>query len=72
MEYPCIVYERDSRNTIHAGNLPYKSVKRYSVTVIDRDPDSDIPDKLANLPMCRFDRHFPADKLNHDVYKIFF
>jgi hypothetical protein len=72
MAYPCIVYKRDGGETLFAGNNPYRHTKRYQVTVIDRDPDSLIPDKVAALPMCTFERHFAADNLNHDVYNIFF
>lgn len=72
MKYPAIVYNRDDRSTEWAGNAPYKHMKGYSITVIDEDPDSDIPDKVADLPMCVFERFYTADKLNHDVYKIFF
>lgn len=72
MNYPCIVYKRDDVNTEFADNKPYKHKKRYQVTVIDRDPDSVIPDKVAALPMCVFDRFFTADNLNHDVYNLYF
>ena len=72
MQYPCIVYSRDNRDTDYADNVPYKHKKRYSVTVIDWDPDSDIPDKVAELPMSSFSRHFTADNLNHDVYTLYF
>ena len=72
MQYPCIIYNRDSLNTEYADNNPYKSKKRYQVTVIDTNPDSDIPDKIAELPMCSYDRFYTADNLNHDVYNLFF
>jgi hypothetical protein len=72
MQYPCIVYKRDSADSEFAGNLPYRYTKRYQVTVIDQDPDSDIPDQIAKLPLCRFDRHFTADNLNHDVFNMYF
>jgi hypothetical protein len=72
LEYPCIVYSRDFRNTKYADNRPYNSAKRYAVTVIDRDPDSEIPDKVAELPMSAFNRFYTADGLNHDVYEVFF
>jgi hypothetical protein len=72
MQYPCVVYHRDSANTEFAGNNPYRNVKRYQVTVIDKDPDSVIPDKIADLPMCTYDRFFTADNLNHDVFTLFF
>lgn len=72
MGYPCIVYRRDYELAEHADDIPYKRRKRYLVTVIDQDPDSDIPDKVAELPMCTYDRFYTADNLNHDVYKLFF
>lgn len=72
MKYPCIVYARDDADTTFAGNLPYGINKRYSVTVIDSNPDSEIPGRVALLPSCVFERFFTADKLNHDVYQLFF
>ena len=72
MKYPCIVYHRDYANTEFADGLPYSRTKRYQVTIIDEDPDSEIPNEVAKLPMCVFDRFFTADNLNHDVYRLFF
>lgn len=72
MVYPCIVYKLDDENRQHADNNVYRRVKRYQVTVIDRDPDSEIPDQVGNLPMCAFDRFFTTDNLNHFVYQLFF
>ena len=72
MAYPCIVYNKSSARTLFADNSPYRHTKRYVVTVIDRDPDSLIPDLVAKLPMCTFDRSFPADNLHHDVFTLFF
>lgn len=72
MVYPCFVYERDDVRTIYADNNPYRRKKRYQVTVIDRNPDSAIPDKIAGLPYCEFSTHFKKDNLNHDVYSLFF
>lgn len=72
MKHPCIVYERSNEESIHADNLKYNALKRYTVTVVDKDPDSLIPDKIGELPLTSFDRHFVADNLNHDVYSIYF
>lgn len=72
MQYPCIVYNRDLAETEFADNFPYRRTKRYQVTIIDQDPDSPIPDKVAELPMCLFERHFTADNLHHDVYNLYF
>ena len=72
MQYPCIIYKRDDASVSHADNKPYKRMTRYQVIVVDANPDSLIPAKVADLPMCVFDRFYTADKLNHDVYKLFF
>lgn len=72
MKYPCIVYKRDTGRSLFAGNKPYRFTKRYQVTYISGNPDDAVPDKIAELPMCVFDRHYAANHLNHDVFSIFF
>lgn len=72
MQYPCIVYSRSRARVLHANNKVYRRTKGYQVTVIAKEPDSTIPDKVADLPLCSFDRHYTADNLNHDVYILFF
>lgn len=72
LKYPCIIYEREDAQFKHANNTLYDQFKRYAVTVIDRDPDSGIPDEVAKLPMCSYNRFFTADGLNHDVYQLYF
>lgn len=72
MKYPCIVYERDTGDTQFADNYPYIFKIRYQITVIDRNPDSLIPAKVAELPMCMMDRHFVSDNLHHDVFNCYF
>lgn len=72
MVYPCVVYKRNYIRLDHSNNSPYLNKKRYSVTVIDKNPDSDLPDKIAALPLCSYDRSYTADNLNHDVFNLFF
>lgn len=72
MEYPCIVYARDGSDSRFADNDPYKIVKRYQVTVIDRDPDSEIPDKVEELRLCTRSAFFTSENLNHDVFILYF
>ena len=72
LKYPCIVYERSDIRTVRADNLPYLKHKRYTVTYIDEDPDSKIPDKLLELERCGFDRHLTSDNLNHDVFTLYY
>ena len=70
--YPCIMYRRDYAYTDFADNRPYNYTKRYLVTVIDRDPDSELPALVKELPGCIFDRFYAANNLNHDVFRISF
>jgi hypothetical protein len=72
LKYPCIVYTRDFADTKFADDVPYDHTKRYMITVIDRDPDSDIPDKVAAMPLSLFNRFYTVDNLNHDVYNVYF
>lgn len=72
MQYPAIVYHRDRVSTDYADNKPYRQTNRWQVTVIDRDPDSLIPDKVGALPMSSFDRHMVVDKLNQSIYTLYF
>ena len=72
MQYPCIRYERSASELKHADNRLYTHTKRYQVTVIDRNPDSQLPDQVIELPLCSFDRYFAADDLNHYVFTLFF
>ena len=72
IQYPCIVYERSEISAIHADNAPYRLLDRYQVTAIYKNPDSDLPHRLAMLPMCAHDRHFTADNLNHDIFNLYY
>ena len=72
MVYPCIIYGLDGDRTKRANNRLYSRTKRYQVTVIDRNPDSELPDKVIELPLCKFDRFYTADNLNHTVFTLFF
>lgn len=72
MKYPCIVYERTDADTKFANNNPYTFTWAYEVMVIDKNPDSEIPGKIAKLPLSRFARHFTANNLNHDVFIIYY
>ena len=71
LTYPCIIYSRSRPRVQHADNQPYFRDRAYTVTVIDADPDSPLPDKIAQLPKSAFDRHFKADHLNHDVFTVY-
>lgn len=72
MAYPCIIYTRSNRKDFFSDNRLYLGMKQYLVTVVDKNPDSLIPDKVLELQYCSFSAHFTADGLNHDVYTLYF
>lgn len=73
MKYPCCVYERRTADIRFANDLPYKYVQGYTVTIIDSNPDSKLPEIIGTrFPMIRYDRHFIADNLNHDVFQLYY
>ena len=71
LSYPCAIYELTDMDTVYANNKPYRVDKAYQITIIDKDPDSKIPDKVAALPQTRFVRYFTSDNLNHYVFIIY-
>lgn len=72
LKYPCIVYQLLSMNSRKANNEKYKTEKCYSVTLIDKDPDSRFADELQSIRYCNFDRFFTSDNLNHWVFRFYF
>lgn len=70
--YPCIVYSMSDIDTKFADNIPYMRQKQYNLTVIDKDPDSMIVDKVSHLPRCTFDRMYIADNLYHWTFSIYY
>ena len=72
LNYPAIVYSRERIDNRLASIIVYKQDRAYRLTIIDKNPDSEIVDKISSLPMCTFDRHFTSDNLNHDVFTIYY
>ncbi len=72
MEYDCIRYSRTKIKPVFANNHPYILHDCYQVVAIYRNPDSDLPRKIALLPMCSHDRHYTADNLYHDTFILYY
>lgn len=70
--YPCIVYERSDIRSFDADNKKYLKTHHYTITVIDKDPDSKIVENISELQKIRFIRHFATEGLNHDVFEIYY
>lgn len=72
LKYPCIIYQYETGDTQFADDLPYIFVRKYRIQVIDPNPDTEIPDKIAQLPRCLNDRNYTADNLNHYTFNIYY
>ena len=72
MTYPAIRYSIKNIDTKFAANSIYAKKLCYEIMVIDKNPDSVIPEKLLQLPYCSFDRHYVADNLNHYVFTLYY
>lgn len=72
MEYPAIVYSLNRITDSHADNTVYLKNNEYELTVIDWDPESNIVDKVLQLPFCKFDRSYTSDDLNHFICTLYY
>ena len=72
MKYPAIVYSLNAIINNKANDRVYKQDISYSITLIDEDPDSEFVTKISQLPMCRFDRFYTSDNLNHYTFTLYF
>lgn len=70
--YPCIVYNRDGISSIKADNINYLNRVHYTMTLIGSSPESSTIKDLLEIPMCSYDRFFPMDGLNHDVFSLYY
>lgn len=73
LKYPCIVYSLSGIDRRTANNASYNMAHSYTVTLIDSNPDSSfIESILSHFQMCRFDRSYASDNLNHFIYTIYY
>lgn len=70
--YPCIIYTLDQFFIRHADGIGYHAKRRYSITIISKDPDFKVIDEVLKLPYCSFNRFFTADNLNHWTFEIYY
>ncbi|MDT3386176.1 MAG: hypothetical protein LIR46_00175 [Bacteroidota bacterium] len=71
MKYPAIVYSRNRIENTSADNIIYRQSVSYMIMVIDRDPDSEIVERISQIPHIMYDRGYVSDNLNHDVFRLF-
>lgn len=67
LKYPCIIYKLDGLSDFHANDKRYLISKRYLVTVVDKNPDTKIHEKILELPHTSLNTSFTKDNLNHYI-----
>lgn len=73
MNYPCIIYFKSPLNLKKADNKVYNYTQGYSITYVDKDPDSEVPYTiLKHFSYARIDSYYRAENLNHTKITIFY
>ena len=70
IKYPCIIYEVRTRSTQYADNKPYIHHNVYKVTYIDKDPESDVPNKILDMPMTIHETQYKSSEMYYNVIRI--
>ena len=66
LEYPCIIYNKSGMNRKIANDASYLRIQKYSVTLIERDPDSTVADDIEKyFTHCAVTGYFTKDNLYH-------
>lgn len=73
MFYPCFVVTLGSASQEMADNKTYLFTDRYSITYISYDFDDDMRRRVVeHFSMCKFDRHFVEDTLQHYIFSLYY
>lgn len=72
LKYPCIVYKLSSDISLFAENNTYFNKNQYTLTIIDRSPESELIEKIRELSLLSFTTHFMANNLHHYVFSLYF
>lgn len=73
LKYDAIVYKIVDRDDLRANDHRYRNMVAYEATIIYRDPDADITDKVLDHFSCtNFEHYFNVDNLHHDIITIYY
>lgn len=72
MKYPAIRYDKSNISSRYANNAKYSNFTQYELIVIDNHPDNEVINKILELPLTSYERHYTADNLHHDVITIYY
>lgn len=73
LEYPCIIYHKGRISRSYGNNGIYLRRQQYTLTVIDRDPDSTTADSIEEVfEYCEVSDHYTKDNLNHTTLTLYY
>ena len=72
MKFPAIRYSLKGIDKMKANNAAYKLTRAYEIIVISKSPDCAAIEKILEWQHTRYDRHYIADNLHHDVITIYY
>lgn len=73
MNYPCIRYKKARPRINHADDIRYFKKDHYEIIVIDTDPDTDIPDRIADsFKFCSIERYYNSNNLTHCALDLYY
>lgn len=70
LKYPCVLYTLKDLQNKKADNEVYTNRNVYTVTLMDKNPDSLFVNALTNIKYSSFDRHYVTSGINHFVFTI--
>ena len=72
MAYPCFVYYLNPIGVECADNIAYMKRRKYTITYMDKNPDSDISDRMLEAfgAVCYPDTTYSAKGLHHFVFDV--
>lgn len=66
--YPAVIFHLSKIKLDHAGDVPYKGAREYSVTLITKEPEPEVLDEILKIPYTTLDTTYTADGMNHFVF----
>ena len=73
LKFPCIIYKFTKFETEHADNNPYAIKKKYNILYITKDPDDEMPEKLAwAFSTISHINNYVRDTLYHYSYDLYY
>ena len=73
MNYPCIVYNKSTNQKTFANNQIYTRRQEYTITAMDRDPDSLMGEQLEDtFDYCYITNRFTMDGLHQTTLNLYY